>query len=153
MTHKLSNNWTFWFHEINKNNWKLSSYTKIQKFNEIETFLNIIKKIDNFSAGMFFLMKENILPIWEVKENKSGGYWSFKIPKNQINKSWRDICSQVIGNTLLKEENLPIITGVSLSPKINNCIIKIWINKYIDIKEFNIENIETEDSRYFKHNR
>ena len=153
MTHNLTNNWTLWFHDINDNNWKLSSYDNIYTFNNLETYIKLYNTIDNFSAGMFFLMKENILPLWEVKENKKGGYWSFKITKNKINTVWKDICSQIIGNTILDDANINSINGVSLSPKINNCIIKIWLNKEVDISLFNIQNpdINIEDSRYVKH--
>jgi len=152
MTYKLDNNWTLWFHEINNNNWKLSSYKKVYVFNDLNTYLNIYRKINNFSAGMFFIMKEKILPIWEAKENKNGGYWSLKISKNNINKVWKDITLQLLGNTLVKENKLNLINGISLSPKINNCIIKIWLKKEIDIKEFTIENIPNTDFKYFKNN-
>ena len=154
MVNKLSNKWTLWYHGINDNNWKLSNYTKILSYNDLETYINLYRTIDNFSAGMFFLMKDKILPLWEVKENKSGGYWSFKITKNKINSVWKDICSQIIGNTILNVDKMIYVNGVSLSPKINNCIIKIWLNKKIDISEFNIDNpdVNVSDSRYVKHN-
>ena len=154
MVNKLSNTWTLWYHDINDNNWKLSNYTKILSYNDLETYINLYRTIDNFSAGMFFLMKDKILPLWEVKENKSGGYWSFKVTKNKINSVWKDICSQIIGNTILDVDKMIYVNGVSLSPKINNCIIKIWLKKEIDISEFKIINsdINIEDSRYVKHN-
>lgn len=152
MTYKLDNNWTLWFHEINNNNWKLSSYKKVYTFDDLNTYLNIYRKINNFSAGMFFLMKEKILPIWESKDNKLGGYWSLKISKNEINKVWKDISSQLVGNTLIKEDKLEFINGISLSPKINNCIIKIWLRKELDIEEFTFENLSTKEFKYFKNN-
>ena len=153
MTNKLSNTWTLWYHDINNNNWKLSSYISILSFNDLETYINLYRKIDNFSAGMFFLMKDKILPLWEVKENKNGGYRSFKVAKNKINTIWKDTCSQIIGNTILDLDKINNINGISLSPKINNCIIKIWLKKKIDISDFHIENkdINIDDSRYVKY--
>ena len=154
MVNKLSNTWTLWYHDINDNNWKLSNYTNILSYNDLETYINLYRTIDNFSAGMFFIMKDKILPLWEVKENKGGGYLSFKITKNKINSVWKDICSQIIGNTILDIDKMIHVNGASLSPKINNCIIKIWLKKEIDISEFNIENpdINVSESRYVKHN-
>ena len=36
----------------------------------------------------------------------------------------------LIGNTLTVDtSDMTYINGISISPKINNCIIKIWINK------------------------
>jgi hypothetical protein len=77
--HLLENNWTLWFHNINNNDWSIDSYDKIYSFNSVETFIKLYRKINNFSAGMFFLMKDPIEPMWENEYNRKGGYWSFKV--------------------------------------------------------------------------
>jgi|TARA_Y100000389_G_C17467170_1_gene526696 hypothetical protein len=142
--HLLENNWTLWFHNINNNDWSLNGYNKVYSFNDIETFIVLFQKINNFSAGMFFLMKEDIEPLWENTHNKLGGYWSFKVLKKNINKIWYNFSSQVIGNNCLNNcEQHKLINGISLSPKINNCIIKIWFsNIQHNINIFNIKYLE-----------
>lgn len=159
--HKLSNNWTLWFHNIDNYNYTLESYKNIYNFNSIEEFILLYRKINNFSAGMFFLMKNNITPQWENKDNKNGGYLSFKIYKKNINNIWFKFCSLIITNSLLINHN-DDINGISLSPKINNCIIKIWFKdkkKYENfydkeyIKKIFDDLLIFEDSRFniYKH--
>jgi translation initiation factor 4E len=156
----LENNWTLWFHNINNNDWSINSYDKVFRFNNIEDFITLFRKINNFSAGMFFLMKEDIEPIWENEHNKKGGYWSFKVLKKNINQIWYTLSSQIIGNNCLNNQDThDLITGITLSPKINNCIIKIWfsnIQSKIDI--FNIKYLEEilpgidfKEARFVKH--
>ena len=158
--HCLENNWKLWFHNINNNDWSINGYEEIYKFNSIEEFIILFRKINNFSAGMFFVMKENIEPLWENKYNKNGGYWSFKILKKNINSIWYNLTSQIIGNNCLKDiEKHNDINGISLSPKINNCIIKIWFSKvYDDINIFNIDYLQDilvgtniKDGRFIRH--
>ena len=160
--HLLENKWTLWFHKINDNDWTIDSYKKVFTFNDIESFIVLFKKINNFSAGMFFLMKEDIKPLWENKENINGGYWSFKVLKKNINEIWYRLSSQIIGNNCLKNlENHSYINGISLSPKINNCIIKIWFsnlqtkNNIFDIQylESILKDINFKESRFIKHSK
>jgi hypothetical protein len=159
-SNKLENNWTLWFHSINNNDWSIKSYNKVYSFNNVETFIKVFRKINNFSAGMFFLMKESIEPIWENKYNKNGGYWSFKVLKKNVNEIWYNFSSQIIGNNCLNDENKHVlVNGISLSPKINNCIVKIWFsNIQSDINIFNIKYLEQilsgidfKEARFVKH--
>lgn len=160
--HLLENKWTLWFHNINNNDWTMKSYKQIYSFNDVESFIVLFKKINNFSAGMFFLMKEDIKPLWENKENVKGGYWSFKVLKKNVNEIWYNLTSQVIGNNCLMDKNKHnLINGISLSPKINNCIIKVWfsnIQKKSNI--FNIEylkqilkDVDFKEARFIKHSK
>ena len=160
MNNILSDNWTLWFHNIDNQKYDLESYTKIFNFNSIEHFVILYRKIDNFSAGMFFLMKKNIPPLWENENNINGGYLSFKIYKKTINDIWFKLCSLVIGNTFLIQDN-DDINGISLSPKINNCIIKIWFNQTKNYKDLIDEKVFKslfkdisflEESRFNKYN-
>jgi len=152
---KISNKWTLWFHHINDENWGEDSYTKIKDVVDIRDYYEITKYIENVNAGMFFFMKDNIFPRWEDINNMEGGYWSFRILKTDTHKIWNDLLAYSIGNTLTKQvENMDEITGISISPKINNSIIKIWnrdANKCeIDIFDENVKNMLGE-AFYKKH--
>jgi len=158
----IENSWMLWFHHINNNDYTLKSYTKIFEFNTIEEYLSLINKINNFGSGMFFFMKKDILPIWETEDNITGGYWSFKISKKNINDIWFKLSSQIIGDNIVKnEEDNQYINGISLSPKINNCIVKIWLNQVkSDINMFNITYLENicgeklfSDAKFFKYKK
>jgi len=133
----LSNNYKFWYHSITDKDYSLKSYINLskdlkdQKIRTINELWQIYKKIDNgnFKAGMFFLMRDEIMPTWEDKNNVNGGYWSLRIIKDGINEIWKKISAAFVGNLLMKNpENMSYITGISLSPKIDFCTIKIWNN-------------------------
>ena len=83
--------------------------------------------------------------MWEDENNINGGYLSFKIYKKNINDIWFKICSLIIGKQLLNE-NIDDINGLSLSPKINNCIVKIWFN---DRKDYKKNLIKEDLMKYF----
>jgi hypothetical protein len=80
-----------------------------------------------WNKGMFFLMKETIQPIWEHEYNKNGGCMSFKLWKTEVNDCWLDLTGKLITNSLLKEGNSDKISGISISPKRNYCIVRVWL--------------------------
>lgn len=129
--YSLKNKWTLWFHRVEDTDWKPESYMNIFTLNNLKDFHLLFNTIQNFTAGMFFLMKENIMPLWEDINNVNGGMFSYKINKKYANNVWKEIVAECIGNVLSK--NMENINGISISPKLDNCIIKIWINN----KHFN----------------
>lgn len=139
-TEQLSDNWVMWFHRVDNDKWDLNSYTELCTVSDLEdfhgmfnTFFNIANKM-TANAGMFFFMREGIKPLWEDKRNKNGGMWSYKVPKKEGNilKSdviWKHICAACVGMSLTKNpDDMKYINGISISPKLDNCIIKIWNN-------------------------
>lgn len=127
--HYLNNNWTLWFHNPESNEWGENSYTKIYKFNTIEQFWSLFNKIPllHLSTGMYFLMKEDILPLWEDKNNIKGGCWSYKVGKKEASQSYLDLLKAIITENSCPNKN-EIINGASISPKKGFCIIKVWNN-------------------------
>ena len=134
---KLDFGYKLWYHSIIDKNYSKKSYTNLsvdleeQKIKTINELWQVYKGIcnGNFIAGMFFLMKEDIMPMWEDKNNINGGYWSLRIIKNDVNDLWKKISAAFVGNSLMKNpEDMKYITGISLSPKIAFCTIKIWNN-------------------------
>ena len=75
---------------------------------------------------MFFLMRDGIFPLWEDESNINGGVWSYIVQKKEVNSCWIDISIKTIGELLTDEEYLSDINGISLSPRTNVGIIKIW---------------------------
>ena len=133
---QLTNNWVLWFHDPSDNKWDINSYSKLITITNINEFWLAYKFIDSkiLIEGMFFLMKENIEPLWENKDNIDGGCWSYKINKYDVYNSWIELSIALVNNSLTKdEENNNIINGISISPKKTFSIIKIWNNN----SEFN----------------
>jgi len=126
---ELHNKWVLWFHHVNDDNWGEESYMKIHEIETIEDYWKVMNTISTFTAGIFFLMKEDIFPRQEDINNIDGGIWSFKVSKKDADANWRMLIMKVIGRTIVsKDEDNECINGLSISPKINNCILKIWNN-------------------------
>jgi translation initiation factor 4E len=160
-TNTLNSTWVLWYHDIKNTEWTLESYIRIAEFNTIEDFWKLYLNIkpDLITNGMFFLMRDAILPIWEDKNNINGGYWSFKISINHIHNAWNEISIALIGENILKDKtNIYTINGISISPKKNFCIIKIWNSDTLvntnakDILNKNILLFNFEEALYKSHN-
>jgi len=154
--YKLNNNWILWFHHPNDNNWSEESYIKVAEITSIKDFWMIVKTIPDFLHGMFFLMRSDVFPRWEDINNLDGGYWTFRILKKDADKIWQDLMKALIGETLTeRHKDIDGITGISISPKVNNCILKIWnknaVNRDIGMLCKNIPGLNYMESMYRKH--
>jgi hypothetical protein len=120
----LTNTWILWFHDPLDNNWKLNSYKKVSSINTINDFWKSYNFLNNkiVENSMLFLMKNNIDPLWEHKDNIKGGSWSIKLQKGNLYDIWTTISIYLINEQISDED----INGISISPKKNFCIIKIW---------------------------
>ena len=138
----LNTSWTYWFHKYNDDKWDLRSYTKLFKFKSIEEFSGIqyILKPLHIQNGMFFLMRDDIEPMWESEDNIDGGCFSFKVYKQEIPETWKILSTKLVNESILKnKDNHRLINGLSISPKKTYSIIKLWLkgDSIKDIKELN----------------
>ena len=144
MTNYLNDVWSLYFHDPYDMNWDPNSYKFISTMSSVDDFVNIyIGFKELWSRGMFFIMREHITPRWEDEYNRDGGCFSYKIMKNDLDDKWFEICSIMLGEILGKNDMISEnINGISISPKKNYHIIRIWIknNKKInkDLYNFNI---------------
>ena len=140
---KLNSEWNLYFHDPNSFNWDKDSYIKIFNLKKILDFWILNKEIEHkIHQGMFFLMRNNVFPLWDNDDNKNGSSFSFKILKEDSKKFWLKLSISVLSETFLKEEHISKynnINGISISPKKNFCIIKIWL-KNKDV--FNNNNVK-----------
>jgi hypothetical protein len=124
---KLSHNWTIWYHH-EKDNWKLSGYKNIYEINTVGDFWRLYNnwhKVKGVNSKHFFLMKDNITPLWEDAENINGGCWSFKVTDTDAEKLWTDLSTYIVCNQLSTDPT--DIIGLSICLKKNNfSVIKIW---------------------------
>ena len=125
----LNSSWDFWYHSTNDTDWSISSYKKIATISTIEQFWSVFNLFTatHIQNGMFFVMREGILPLWEDDQNKTGGCWSFKIIKKDVFNAWNELAINLLGENITKEATFNTeINGISISPKKSFCIIKIW---------------------------
>lgn len=140
LLHKTHSRWILWYHNPLDKKWDLSSYTKIMEFDTIESFWSLYTSWDSILPkvhdGMFFLMRrlkngQYIYPLWEDKYNKRGGFWSFKITKDESHDIWEKLSVYLVGEQMGRDADNPMLfNGISVSPKKNFCIVKIWNSDY-----------------------
>ena len=136
--YQLNQKWILWYHSINDNRWGKDSYQKIYEINNLFDYQYIIDtfKQDHYQNGMFFCMKDNIFPNWEDPDNREGGCLSFKVPSRDIINEWNNLLLRCINESILTKDN-DEINGISISPKKEFNIIKIWFkNDSFDYKKY-----------------
>ena len=129
--YKLKNKWTLWYHSINNKEWTNDSYVKVIELRTLLDYklLENIFRINHLQNGMFFIMKNDIFPTWEDPNNRLGGCISFKYDNN-ILKEFLKLLLLCITHNLSTEENINEINGLSISPKKEFNIVKIWTKNY-----------------------
>ena len=147
--HKLYDNWTMWAHLPHDTDWSLSSYKKIVSLETIEESLAFFESFPEVMTKncMLFLMRNGIQPIWEDEKNKKGGCFSYKINNRNVAYSWKNLSYVLLGETLTTPELSKHINGITISPKKNFCIIKIWLENC----DYNNPNIITDIDGLSRH--
>ena len=147
--YNIKNEWDLWFHSIKDTRWGKSSYNKIYTIKNYLDFkvLDDVFKQNHYQNGMFFVMKSGIFPNWEDPENRLGGCLSFKVKSCNVIDCWNKLLINCISEDSMEDFN-DKINGISISPKKEFNIIKVWFSeKDIDYKnnfrkysDLNIEN-------------
>jgi len=112
--HDLSDKWTLWAHLPHNTDWSIKSYIPISTFATVEDTLAVTETLPSILVEncMLFMMREGIKPTWEDPKNRNGGCFSYV----------------VVGSSVSKNTNfVNCVTGITISPKKNFCIIKIWM--------------------------
>lgn len=119
------NPWVLYYHSTTDKDWTKKSYQKIWEFHTVEEFWQFFNNFNYLHDGMFFFMRQNVFPLWEEPENINGGSWSIKLSRKMTNDWWQELMMSLIGeyftDTYLKD-----INGISITPKPNSSLIKIW---------------------------
>lgn len=142
--HKLESKWIIWGHELSVDDWTIESYKKLYEFDTIEDFWIFFNNIKYFKDFMLFIMRGDILPIYEDQACENGGFYSYVVPNNyNLGNSIIMLLTRMIGETLTDKETYNEIIGMSVSPKGSKAVIKIWnrnkdenINFYLKDKFF-----------------
>jgi hypothetical protein len=137
--YKLQSQWILWNHGLNDKSWSNDSYKNIFTFNNLNDIKIYNDNLDllQLQNSMYFLMREDIFPTWEDSNNKNGCCASYKIPSNDIVNTWHKCIQNILCENLHKNnDNYDIINGISISPKKEFNIIKIWFKR--KLKDVNI---------------
>ena len=123
----LPHSWILWYHDPNDSDYSLSGYIQVMKITNITDFWTIVESISSeaWNSGMFFLMREGFRPLWDAPENDKGGAWSKKVDAHETREVFLDCMVHCLAEKMLTRDNESIV-GVTLSPKGQFHIIKIW---------------------------
>ena len=120
---RLNSRWILWFHNNTNNDWTIKGYEKLVEIETIEEFWTVFNTIKDFTNGMFFLMREGCLPIWESYRKKIH-FIKYRADRRSYLERWTTLAKGCIGETITNEpEN---VVGLSISLKFKSLIIKVW---------------------------
>jgi len=130
--HNLHGKWNLYYHLPHDKNWELSGYTVIMSsVDTVEKVVSLNESIhENIIKNcMLFVMRDGITPMWEDPRNRNGGCFSYKVINKFVPEVWRNLFAALCGETLSVDTKLSHhINGITISPKKNFCIIKIWLD-------------------------
>lgn len=158
MENPLKCKWCLWAHYPQDDDWCVNSYHKICDFENVNGTIAITETIPEgiVKNCMLFLMKDGIFPTWEDVKNRNGGCFSYKINNKFVVDVWKEMSYVMVGNSMSSDKKfIDAISGLTISPKKNFCIIKIWMencdnqNPRVVTKE--IKNLTHEGCIFKKH--
>lgn len=127
---QLLDTWTLWAHLPHDTNWDLESYKQIMDITSLEEAIMLFENLPEsvIKNCMLFVMRKGIYPTWEDAKNRDGGCFSYKINNKYVEETWKNLSYVLLGETLTSQDYSNNITGITISPKKNFCIIKIWLS-------------------------
>ena len=156
--HLLSDKWTLWAHLPHNTDWSTNSYIKIYTFSTMEETIAVTETLPAILVEncMLFLMRYGIKPTWEDPKNRSGGCFSYKVSNKSVSKVWKELSYVVVGGTVSKQLGyVNNVTGITISPKKNFCIIKIWMsdcsNQNPEVVTSDLKGISSQGCLFKKH--
>lgn len=130
--HNLHGKWDLYYHLPHDKNWDLSSYKEILTgIDSMEKAIAINEALPEgvVKYSMLFAMRSGITPMWEDPKNRNGGCFSFKVTNKQVFEVWKALFYAMCGETLcVNKQHNKMINGITVSPKRNFCIVKIWLD-------------------------
>lgn len=128
--HPLHNRWNLWAHLPHDSDWSIKSYKKVCQFRVLEEVIGITEMLPEafVKSCMLFIMKDGIHPMWEDPKNRNGGCFSYKVSNKSVFEVWRSLSYVLVGESMSDSRSfVNSITGITISPKKNFCIVKIWM--------------------------
>ena len=126
----LIDKWDLYYHLPHDKKWDLSSYKLISTIKKVGELIEINECLPELVVKncMLFVMRNGITPMWEDPKNRKGGCFSFKVLNKHVYNVWKSIFYALCGETLcIDKHNNHLLNGITISPKKNFCIIKIWL--------------------------
>jgi hypothetical protein len=126
----LEHSWNIFFHDYMDSDWSRESYEILGTTSTIIQFwtmFNIIKQ--KINTGMFFFMKNGVFPKWDDNHEKKFSFLTIKVLKEKVPDFCEYILVRLLSGNIIRDKNINqnVVDGISVSPKKNFCIFKVWI--------------------------
>jgi len=148
----LNTHWTIYIHNISETDWTLDSYKKvfvIRKITDFWTFFNNFTDLQKFN---FYVMRGDIKPVYEDKNNTQGYSYSYIIPGRKVNQTFIHVLAEMMCEKLVGIKDYNEVCGVSLVPKPNGIsIFKIWMRNKTNVLKLKIVDENLINGRYQEH--
>lgn len=128
----LDSTWTLYFHDPDDKDWTRNSYTNVCTICTAHEFWGVhaqLAEADAIGRGMWFVMREDVFPCWDDTTNIEGGCVSVMVNKPDVQRVWLSLCEAIMCECLRADggNDVDEINGISVSPKNDFCIIKVWL--------------------------
>lgn len=148
-----STKFSLFYHSPTESSYEEDTFKVLFTLNNEEEILAankaLLDKEAELLSGNFYLMKNDIKPIWNNDIHINGGTIGWKIDKVDSIKSWQNLFILFLSNSLDSLNEKYNITGISINPKKNCNILKIWFGS--DIPDEAIDNLELPKECIFSH--
>jgi hypothetical protein len=136
VTHPIpTGSWSVYYHEPEDDTWTVESYKKLQTVSSWEGMGTLLRELGPHKTtnGLLRVMRGDNSPLWEDNANfLHGGTYCLKVwRRNAIDVFNRYLAAAALG--ICAKDPANTIIGVTISPKRESCIIKIW---NLDTKRF-----------------
>lgn len=129
--HLLLDKWDLYYHLPQDKNWEVSTPKIIMRnIDSVEKLYGIVEALPHnlIKHCMLFIMRSGISPMWEDPANKNGGRFSYKVVNKYVVDVWKSLFYSLCGGSLcVVDKYSHLLNGITISPKKNFCIIKIWM--------------------------
>jgi hypothetical protein len=134
--HYLNDTWTLYYHSAADSDWTVQSYQRLGQIGSIEEFCQAYATLaPHVHKAIWFLFREHVFPSWDDPSNIDGACLSIKVLKQNAADFWKRLCARMLGETMTSVDNTYDINGMSISPKKNFVIIKLWVKRVIAVED------------------
>ena len=148
----LNTHWTIHIHNTSETDWTLESYKKVFVIRKITDFWTFFNNFTDFQKFNFYIMRGDIKPVYEDKNNTNGYSYSYIIPGRKVNQTFIHVLAEMMCEKLVDIKDYNEVCGVSLVPKPNGIsIFKIWMRNKTNVKELKIKDDNLINGRYQEH--
>ena len=147
--YKTNSQWCLWFHSLNNEKWTKRSYKNLFKINNLFDYHFLKKTFEkqHLQNGMFFVMIDIFFQHGKILIIALEDVISYKVDSDNILDSWNKLLLFLISENIVVNLDLfSEINGISIAPKKEFNIIKIWIRN----DKLNYKNLVKDINPYFE---